>query len=162
MPTYLPQLVIVLIKRAEGQWRACYSVSFPGNWRANLTSIPPVTRNLPFPPRVKTAAASCLPSATQWGVPPGPCFRRVSFPQPLNHWCLCHWLGARSLVLKLGRHRPCGPAGCSPTIGGAARRLRKLPWAPPRCREIRTGNEKLQGWFRGVCPLTSGAPKLQA
>ena len=49
---------------------------------------------------------------TWLGVAPGPCFRLVSFPYPLNHWCLCCWLWARSLALKLAKPRACRPAGC--------------------------------------------------
>ena len=40
---------------------------FPGNWRTNLTSVPPVTGNLPLPLGVKTPAMSCLPSDTVVG-----------------------------------------------------------------------------------------------
>ena len=48
------------------------------------------TGNLSFPPRVKIAAHSCLPSTSWWGIAPGPCFNHVRFPHPLNRWCLCH------------------------------------------------------------------------
>ena len=98
-----------------GQWGACSSASFPGNRWANLTSIPPITGNLPFP-RSKDCS-HVLPAirSTRWDVAPGPCFRHVRSPHPLNHWCLCLRLWALSSVLKLGKHRAYRPAGCSPT-----------------------------------------------
>ena len=36
-------------------------------------------------------------------------------PHALNYWCLCQGLQTLSLVLKLGKYRPCKSAGCSPT-----------------------------------------------
>ena len=34
----------------------------------------------------------------------------------LNFWCLCHWLWAFSLVLRLGKYRACRPARYSPML----------------------------------------------
>ena len=86
-------------------WLGAYlSVAFPGNWKANLTSISPITGNLPLLPEVKTAAMSCL-LHTVWC-----CSRTLlqtdKFPHSLNCWSLCCWLWALSLVLKLVKYRP--------------------------------------------------------
>ena len=138
LPTYLPlpQLVIVLTFKSKhlhhdslsnGPVGACSSAGFPGNQWASLTSILPLTGNLPFPP--------------EWRLPPCPARRppltvgcrsktllhTSKLPHPLNHWCLCHRLWAVYSVLKLGNYRACRPAWCSQTVGGAARRQRRLP-----------------------------------
>ena len=56
------------------------STGFPGNQWSHLTSLPPIIANLPLCPETKTAAMCPLQAAcTQLGVPPGLCFRRVSF-----------------------------------------------------------------------------------
>ena len=77
------------------------------------------------------------------------------FFHPLNH-CLCCWLQTFSSVLKLGKQRPYRPMGNSPTIGGAARRLRKLLW-PLRCREIQDKEWKVSWSVRlHVGPTVAG------
>ena len=62
-------------------------VNSPYNWQALLMW------------EEKTDAMSCLlATAAWWGVAPGPCFRHVSFPHPLNHWYLCCWFWAITWV----------------------------------------------------------------
>ena len=156
-------------------WRgACAPppASFPGNQWANLMSVPPVTGvpHLHPAPGAKVAATSCLPSAPHgvaslqdlasdgWAPP----------THPWNHGCLCRWLRALSSVSRLGKYRACRPAGCSPAIGGAARRRRQVPRAP-RCREVRAGvgrwgasantwGLKVAGQIPGWPSLVCGAP----
>ena len=95
----------------------CPSASFPGSWGAHLMSFPSWE---PPPSHPRPGSEAChhiLPAVcrTWWGVAPGSCFRHVSSPYTLNHWCLCCWLQALSSVSKLGKYRPCRPAWCSPT-----------------------------------------------
>ena len=67
------QLEIVLISRSEYLYYDSlsngedFSPGFPGNLWANLMSTPCITCNLPLPLRGKTAATSCLLSATHGG-----------------------------------------------------------------------------------------------
>lgn len=70
------------------------AASFPGNQWANLRSIFTLSnRKQRWPP---CPACRALPSVcrTLWGETLRPCFRQVSFPHALSHWCLCHWLGS--------------------------------------------------------------------
>ena len=54
-------------------------------------------------PGEETVTTSWLPSATWWHVTPGPSFRQVRLPHPLNHWCLCCWVWALFLYLQDGQ-----------------------------------------------------------
>ena len=111
----------------------------------------PITgnRRFPSPCGAKTATLCCPPHTVR-------CRSRTllqtgKFSHPLNHWCIWYWLQALSSVLKLGKGKPCRPVGCSPTIGGAARRPRKIPWAQ-RCQETQDGEWKVSG----ARPLVAG------
>ena len=111
LPTYLSQLLIVLVKGVLKGERLCW---FPWwNQWARLISIPPVIGNLPFPPGAEIALVSCIlcPACclphTEWGVAPRPCLRLSSSPYSLKQWHLCHSLWALSSVLKLIKDRTC-------------------------------------------------------
>ena len=138
------------------------AASFPGNQWANLRSISTLSHQKhrwpPFP------ICWVLPSVchTLWGETLGPCFRQVSSPYPLSHWCLCHWLWVLSSVPRLGKSRACRPAGSS-------RDTEKLPWTPRlwkvRMRVGSCGAHKFQGNIPKVAgeipvwpPLVCGAP----
>ena len=54
------------------------------------------------------------------GCSPRPLLQMCELPHPLNHWCLCCWLQALSLVLKLGKQRPYGPVGFRTALGQAS------------------------------------------
>ena len=88
LPTYLP--LPQLIKR---WYKASASAGFPGNPWTNLMSIPPLLTW-----EEKTDAMSCLLATVHGGVLPQDLFRHVSFPHPLNHWYLCCWFWAITLV----------------------------------------------------------------
>ena len=70
-----------------------------------------------FPPPSPIPSPDILPTIcyTGWGIALGPCFRHVSSPHPLDHWCLCCWFWALSLLLRLGKDMTWRPVGCSPT-----------------------------------------------
>ena len=95
---------------SKGQWRQCPTTVFPGNWWANMMLILPITGNLPIPLGVKPAHHA--PHLV------GCCSRILlqtyTIPYPLNHWWLCQQLWFLSLVLRLGKHRPCRPVRGSP------------------------------------------------
>ena len=123
----LPQLVIVLALAQnspmliKGLVRGVQLAGFHGNQCANLISISP-TGNFPMLQGARMATMFCpQPGCQQHMVVVGccfrTCFRHVSSPKVLNHWCLCHWCPACSLVLELGKDRPDRPAGCRPTGG---------------------------------------------
>ena len=111
LPTYLPQTPASNCSYQRGGARP--SASFPGNWRANLTSIPTLTGNLPFLPGRKPAAMFCQPL---WEVAPGPCFKHVSSPIHETIDVSVADSGLSS-VLKLGKCKLCRRADCSPTEG---------------------------------------------
>ena len=71
----------------EEQW--CASAGFPGNWWANLTSVPSVTGKHPSPLLAKTAAVSCLQSTI------GEC---VSVQDPFCFGCVAIQLLSRVLL----------------------------------------------------------------
>ena len=67
----------------------------------------------------KQSLLPCLvPAAchTQWGFALGPCFTHMSASYMLNHWWLCCWLQALSLVLRMGNYRAYRAVGCSPAL----------------------------------------------
>ena len=84
--------------------RQC-DVSSPYNW--------PPPNPQPQEERQQLCRACHLPHMV------GCCSRTLlqtcKLPHALNYWCLCQGLQTLSLVLKLGKYRPCRSAGCSPT-----------------------------------------------
>ena len=89
------------------------STGFPGNQGANQMSIPPsITCNIPLNPRTRPAYLILSAVHHTLGCHSRPCFRLVSSPihQTIDI-SLCCWLWALSLILKLGKHRPCKPWG---------------------------------------------------
>ena len=121
-----PQLVIVLIFRSESLhleslskawWGADASASFPGNRWAKLTSIPPITGNVP-PPSGSKDGGYLRP---RWRVPRGRRLRQVRNPptppqppstKPLVSLSLTPALPS---VLSLDKYRACRPVRCSST-----------------------------------------------
>lgn len=96
--------------KIKGQWGTCPSSGFPGDQWVSLTSIPPITGNLSSPSEGCHHVVSRV-YCTRWGVAPGLCLGQISSSHPFNHWCVCCWLQAPSLVLKLGKDRACKSVG---------------------------------------------------
>ena len=89
----------------------------------------PVIGNLPFwPLGVKTATMSCPPSTVHGGCRSRTLLQTGKLPHPLHHWGLCCWLWALSSFLKLSKHRPCRPAGWSPTSSVCLPPTEGFPW----------------------------------
>ena len=78
---------------SKGWYEASASAGFPGNPWTNLMSIPPLLTW-----EEKTDTMSCLLATAHGGVSPQDLFRHVSFPHQLNHWYLCCWFWAITLV----------------------------------------------------------------
>ena len=83
-----------------------------GKWMCQCDVIAPVTGNL----------RTLLPGQ-EWKLPLCTvrcCSRTLlqmrKISHPLNHWCLCHWLQAFCLDLRLGKCRPWRPMGYSRTV----------------------------------------------
>ena len=102
LPTHMTKLMIYLPQAPAGDCsyqRGGEGYASPtgsrGNWWAKLTSIPPVTGNLPQLP-CNDYCHHVLPTTcpSQWGVPPRLCFRCARVSYPLNHLCLCCCLQA--------------------------------------------------------------------
>ena len=114
LPVYLVQAP-TSDSLSNGQWGGCPSI-------VSLVTNEPTWCNSPCkwhpPPThgVKTATMSVCPLLHMVGCHSKALFQMCKSPYSLSHSHLCCWLQALSLTLKLGKHRPCRPKRCSPTI----------------------------------------------
>ena len=141
LPTYLPlpQLVVVLTFKSEhlhhdslpnGDRGTCSSVSFPGNWWANLTSIS--YSQEPLPPHPGSKDSRHVLAACRLLHVVGSCSRTLVWTYKLPSSIkplMALPLALGSLVLNLGKYRLFRPVRCSPTIAQVAKRPRKRLWA---------------------------------
>ena len=93
------------------QWGACPSASFPSScWVSLIWTLLITGSLLPLQP----GRRDCCHPLHMVGAALAPCFRHASSPYSLNHWCLCYWHQALSLVLEPGKHRTCRPLWVQP------------------------------------------------
>lgn len=105
----------------------------------------------PLPPGAKTTARTCQLSATHSGESLQNLASDLSDPLSLNHPCSCCRLQALSLVLKMGKCRPCRCLVCNPTqwkhqaTGGAPPYPHFEPCFPPQPQTLGGSSWHIQG-----------------
>lgn len=72
-----------------------------------------ITGHLPTPKPRRKDSSRVMPAICYiwWGCCSRTLLQTCKLPQALNYWCLCQGLQTLSLVLKLGKYRPCRSAG---------------------------------------------------
>ena len=97
LPTYLPHAPAGDCSyQRGGEGRTLLLISLVTVSPPDVNS--PVTGSLPFPLGAKTAAASCLLSASHGECRSRTLLQTCKLPHPLNHWRLCCWLQVLQLL----------------------------------------------------------------
>ena len=114
----------------------CPVAGFPGNWWANLTSIPSINGSLLLPEKLRWLLGTmrCCSRTLLW---------TIRLPCAPNCWYRCCCFGACSLVLRLGNSRLAGLRGAAKQLPSQPRQ-RKLPWMQ-RYQGMWVGNAKFWG-----------------